>query len=257
MRISLFLVLVFVAPRVAHADDAACVKAHRQAQLDRKAGKLKAAEGELRVCSEANCPEMITSDCNEWRLELERSMPSVVIAVTDPDGHDARDVKVFVDDSLLTERLDGSAIRLDPGEHRFRFEMAGAVPIARTVLLREGEQARAVNVAFPRTTGKTARKPESPAKSEGTGPVPWVLGAAGIVALGASGWFYYQGLTKKRDLDDADCKPSCERSQVDAGKRSILVADVLLGVGVLALGTATFLVVTSPREPSVALRGRF
>lgn len=262
-RAFLLGLFVLILPKFASADDAACVSAHRQAQVDRKAGRLKATKKQLAVCSSQACPTMITSDCTEWIVEVERALPSVVIAVTDAEGHDKRDVRVFVDGELVTERLDGSALPIDPGEHRLRFELVGSSPIEQVVIVREGERARAVHVGLPRkrTALSSRRSDNRPASDRirptSRSPLPYVLGVVGVVALGASGYFYYRGLSKKSELDDQNCRPSCDPAEVDSGKRSILIADIAAGVAVVALGSSIVWIATTPKEMAVAVGGRF
>ena len=75
------------------------------------------------------------------------------------------------------------------------------------------------------------------------------------VGLGGFAYFGYRGLSTKSDLDDQKCKPACPQERVDEGNRQFLIADISLGVGVVALGAATYLWL-SHREPesTTALR---
>ena len=56
--------------------------------------------------------------------EINRAIPRVVFEAKDSDGNDLVGVKVTMDGKVLTERLDGTAISLNPGEHKFVFESA-------------------------------------------------------------------------------------------------------------------------------------
>jgi hypothetical protein len=255
-------VLVLSSAALARADpisETECVQAHRQAQIDRKSRALSSAVRKLRRCADSACPELIASDCAEWLVETERALPSIVVVATAPDGGDAQAVRVLVDGNPLVDRVTGAAIDVDPGEHRFRFELEGANAIERTVTIREGEQRRRIEVAFGGTRGAAVAGPAStPAPPErehaGVGPWPYALGAVGILGLGGFAYFGYRGLETKADLDELNCKPACPQDRVDEGNRQFLIADISLGVGVVALGAATYLWLSHRQPEQSALR---
>ena len=60
----------------------------------------------------------------------------------DASGNDLSAVKITMDGELLAERLDGTLLTLDPGEHGFTFEMAGHLPIQKQLVIRESEKGR-------------------------------------------------------------------------------------------------------------------
>src|SRR5205814_1618210 len=72
----------------------------------------------------------------------------------------------------------------------------------------------------------------------------YVLGGVGILGLGS---FTYFGLTSKGDLSNLKdtCAPYCAQNDLDSVKTRMLVADISLGVGIVALGVATYLFVTN------------
>jgi hypothetical protein len=272
------VILAAAVARAAPISEAECVGAHRQAQIDRKARALMSAVENLRRCADAACPKLIESDCAEWLVETERALPSIVVVATGPGG-DVQDVRVSIDGNLLVARITGGAIDVDPGEHRFRFELAGEAPIERTLVVREGEQRRRIEVAFGAAATRTPDAREERAvtasavpdqERAGAGPWPYALGAVGIVGVGGFAFFGYRGLRIKSELDDQNCKPACSQARVDEGNRQFLIADISLGVGVAALGAATYLwlssrepepsamrVEASPRGAYVAWRARF
>jgi hypothetical protein len=269
------VVLAAAVARAAPISEAECVGAHRQAQIDRKARALMSAVENLRRCADAACPKLIASDCAEWLLETERGLPSIVVVATGPGGGDVQEVRVSIDGNLLVDRSTGGAIDVDPGEHRFRFELAGEAPIELTIVVREGEQRRRIEVAFGAERAREDRAGTASAvpaqEHAGAGPWPYALGAVGIVGLGGFAYFGYRGLRIKSELDDQNCKPACSQARVDEANRQFLIADISLGVGVAALGAATYLwlssrepeppsalrVEASPRRAYVAWRARF
>jgi hypothetical protein len=176
-------------------------------------------------------------------------------------------VKVLVDGEVVTEKLDGRAIEVDPGEHVLRLEPDGEAPMEQTVLIREAERERSIVVRVggrsepssvpPSATAATS--PTSPhperldgsgeASSAGVGPWPaYVAAGVGGVALASFAWFALSGISARSDL--ASCKGDCDASAVDAVHRKFIVADISLGISIVALGIAAYLLVTQPHAPT-------
>ena len=67
-------------------------------------------------------------------------MPTVVFEAKDAAGAIVFAVKVKMDGDLLAERLQGSALPIDPGEHTFTFEVAGRPSVEKHLMIFEGEK---------------------------------------------------------------------------------------------------------------------
>ncbi len=104
--------------------------------------KLGAARSRVRVCIAQSCPVPVREDCTGLLHEIDSLMPSLVFEAKDAKGGALRAVKVSVDGSPLAERLDGTALNVDPGEHTFRFEAEGAPHIEKKLVIRESEKDR-------------------------------------------------------------------------------------------------------------------
>ena len=111
----------------AHADPTKdeCINANESAQALRAAGKLRDAKDELTLCVAQSCPGAVRDDCSERLSEVLKALPTVVFAVRSAAGADVSAVRVKVDGVLLTAKLDGRAIPIDPGQHSFVFEARG------------------------------------------------------------------------------------------------------------------------------------
>ena len=160
--------------------------------------------------------------------------------------------------------VDGRAVVLDgAGEATVLHEPGSA-----TVLVRDGggaEQRQVVTVlagstletefageAAPRTM-VLQPKPVTPTTPPSDAAPAWVLPAAitsGVLALAGTGVFVGFGASSRSRYDalQADCGPdncgAAQRAEADAGKREQLIANVGLGVGVLAAAaTVTFVVI--------------
>ena len=113
----------------------------------RQERRLIEARGLLRVCSGASCPAAIRADCVEWLDQLGRSLPTVVVTAR-AKGVDLANVRVFIDGKLITERLSGATLEVDPGQHQFRFEAPPWPTVERNVLVSEGVKDRSIDVVF-------------------------------------------------------------------------------------------------------------
>jgi hypothetical protein len=242
----------------ARADEAAadppdpkaeCAAAYEMSQEKRKAGELIAAREQLRICVRDACPGFVRSECTAWLEEVETSLPSVVLEARRGD-QDLVDVRVSLDGKPIADTLSGSAVALDPGSHVFRFETEGEEPVERRVLVRVGEKNRRVAVSFAEP--ETAPVP-GPAQVD-PGPkgldkrtVSYVLGGVGALALGSFVLFAVTGSSDENDLERR-CKPNCPESDVDAVRTKYLIADVSLGVGLVALGAGSYFFVSSLKD---------
>ncbi len=242
MRVAVFAaVFLFSAPAFADGKDT-CINAYEQTQTLRKDGKLITARQQALSCAKGDCPALLSKDCTKWSSELEAQTPSVVIEAKSPTGADVQAVSVKVDGVALTEKLDGKPIQVDPGSRVFRFEMDGAAPIEKTVVLKEGEKSHKIPIAFAPLAATTPTPSDSNDR-----PIPtavWVFGGVSIAALATSAVFTIDGLGKKSDLES--CKPRCNADDVDAMNTRFTFADVALGAGVVAAAATLYLFFSRP-----------
>lgn len=233
-----------------------CFVAPVDGQKLRKAGKLLDARTQFATCARQTCPTEIVQRCSQWSEEVQAAIPSVVLAARDTQGRDLADVTVSVDGAAAAP-MGTRGIDLDPGEHRFVFQHAGSPDVEQRYILREGEKNREVVATFGAsaspavpTVASSPSSAESP--SDESRPVPtltWVLGGIGVAALASFGTFGALGVSERStDGCDKACPPS-QKSDVDT---KFLIADVSLGVGVVALGVATWLYVSRPSVPTSA-----
>lgn len=209
----------------ARADDVdRCATAAEAAQRTRLAGKLREARDHLITCSSETCPAIVRRDCARWLTEVETELPTIVVRARE-GGEDVADVRVFVDGERVAERVDGRPIPVDVGEHTLRFERPGLEAVSQRIITRSGEHARPVSVDFD--------PPEKPAAA----PVgPLVLGGVGVALAAAGGVFWALGRGEHADLEST-CAPAgtCATSDIDAARTKLVVGDVAVVAGVLAL----------------------
>lgn len=212
-------------------------------------------------------------------------MPTVVLAALDTDGKDLPGVLVFLDDVEVQSALAGRAVALDPGRHQLRFIAPDGREEHLEVVAREWDQGRSLRVHFRPSSagdvvrdGSAARLPleslrGAPSSEQSVAGEVEVLGTqrstlgyallgVGGAALAGFGYFAWKGRSRESDLRKS-CAPRCSEGDADEVRSHYLVADVLLGLGALSLGSGAYLYFSTPRgkpaagDLAVQIRGSF
>jgi hypothetical protein len=253
--LAIALSLTLFATRPCHADARECIAEHEAGIAAKEAKKPLEARPKFAACTRPECPAAVREECAAMVEQLDRQIPSVVIAVKDPDQRDLVDVRLFIDGKLVSEKLSGQAIELEPGQHEFRIRHSKSGELVQRALIVEGEQRRRIAFTFQPRARKT-EKPAPVAPKESSHSIPtvsWVLGGVGLIALGSFGYFAASGKSKEKDLES--CSPGCDPKDVDVMRKRYLIADISLGVSVVAFGGALgFALVPSSDGKSAALR---
>jgi hypothetical protein len=239
MKVAPIVVAILAFPSSVLADETkdACISGYEQSQVARKSGDLAAARQQLRVCARAACPPLVRNDCVTWLEQVEASFPSVVLHA-ERDGADVTAVRVVLDGKSIASHLDGKAVEILPGEHTFRFELEGAPPVTQTVLVREGEKDRPVEIHFASAHPKGETKSEDlPPLARATPAGVYALGGLGLAGLGTFAVLAATGKERESSLRSS-CAPSCSDASVSALKTQFLVGDIGLGVGIVSSAAA-------------------
>lgn len=255
------------APGAARADTKSCVQAHSSAQREVKAGRLKEAAQLYTTCgSDPTCPEQLRTECTELLETLRRNVPTVIFSVIDKAGVDTPTVKVYANDQLLSDGLDGRAVELDPGKYHLRFVLADGAELSSDIVVREAEKNRLVQVRAEPEAKPAAAAPAPQNTAPAPAPVPatsgppvaaWVATGVAVAGFATFGTFAILGNKDKQNLND--CKPSCpdsERSTRDGLKTKFLVADIGLGVGAASAVLATVLFITGSSQDDAKDRAK-
>jgi hypothetical protein len=231
----------------------ACAEAYEAAQELRKAAKLRRAEEMLLVCAEPSCGKFMHRECTQWLEQLHDEMPSVIFSAKDAAGTALSDVRVSLDGVLLTSALDGSAIAVDPGVRKFRFEAEGQPEVVREVTILPRQQERSIEVLIARKTkepdaaeldsSSDVAASERPAAASNRSIAPYVVGGVGV--LGMVGFGVLATLAKSEHEQLPKCLPDCEQAKIERVGTLYATANVSLGIGIVGLGTATVLFLTS------------
>jgi hypothetical protein len=235
--LSLFLVL---ASHRAHAADEvqSCVTAADEGQSARRKGALVEARSRFIACVRDECPAPIRSDCVRWLEDVEARTPSISLRIVASDGRDLTGT-IRIDGAPVpaNDLGRGRSMPLDPGAHVFRAEVSGFEPLARSIVLMEGERARLVTMTLPALDSSA---PDLPRVSRRPSPLMWGVGALGVLGLGSFAYFGLTGRAQASDLrSGCGTTQTCDPADVEAVRNKYILADVSLGVGVVALGVAT------------------
>lgn len=240
----------------ARADKAECLAAYEDGQVRSRSGELLAARDALRVCASAPCPEGLAPECTQWLADVERRLPSIVVAVRTADGRDAHPTRVLVDGRPAS--TEGREIAVDPGPHVVRVEGGFTATEAR-ILAVENEKGRIVRVtvAAPALPPRAAALPASPPPSppppseQRDHSIPMVTWGAGGVAVAGLTSFAVFGLLGNDAWNDLDaCSPRCTDDETRKARTLYTVGDVSLGVGVVAVGVAVVTYLLWDRAPA-------
>jgi hypothetical protein len=177
-------------------------------------------------------------------------------------------LRITRDGSPMGEPTWGSAVPVDPGDHVIQVTADHKKPLSRSVRIGPAAQQTvtvaamdddAVTTTAPATLGPSgpspatrgeARTDSAPAER----PIPvsvYVAAGVGVLALAS---FAYFGLTGRAEYFDskASCGPGCSKSDVAGTHTKLVVADVSLGVSVVALGAGAYLFLTRPEAAASA-----
>jgi hypothetical protein len=221
-----------------------CIEAYERVQTLRDQGALGDARAAAIACSADSCPKVLAKECATWLDQIAQSQPTVVLGATAPDGKDLTNVRVTVDGKSLATELGARALPIDPGAHKLRFESDEHGAIELDVVVREGEKNRRIVAAFmPKPEATPPRDPTAPSRSDEGLPLGfWIVGGLGVAGVGVGATFEVLGLLQAGELDA--CKPSCDRSEVDAMSMKLLVGDIAVGAGATALVGALIIALT-------------
>ena len=231
-----------------------CVDDHAAAQRHRNQGKLVDASRRMLACAQSHCPGIARQDCGQWLDAIESQIPTVVFEFIDEKGEVRSDVKVSAAGHVVSPRLDGKAVSLDPGVYAFRFERHGMEAVVQNYTVLEAHQGQLVRVSL---FDGPADRPTTTSGHNFAGPI--VLGGLALVSWAGFAGFAVASLREEDDLRES-CAPTCDEATgaLDALDDRRLAADVFLATAmVTSAATGLLLVLTWPeQEPTVSLRPR-
>jgi len=238
---------------------AECASVYVQAQIFQKDAKYSAAAKAALACAKPTCGEAISGECGKLYDVAQSVTPSLIFAARDADNNELLNVRVFVDGVLVQEKLDGTAVTLDPGVHTFRYEAPGLPPVQKQYAVRTGEKLRILSEVLgeKHVAPKVKEPPVAPPPPPPPPSVsPTTLRIAGGVVLGVGAIAFTSfGLFRLSAMNDYDtlvngCSPMCGQEPIDSVRQKLILSTVSLGVGVAAAVTSVTLFAASGAKKS-------
>jgi hypothetical protein len=263
-----------------------CVKSSQQAREHVQAGRLRRAREAFTLCAKSGCGGVVSQQCRSGLQQLDVDTPSVVPVATDRTGAQRVDVGVSMDGELLTPRIDGRSLDVDPGMHEFSFRSERGEVHSEKILILQGQRNRIISVELngsaavpsssegapppvpagqtPPASGGSAdvpsgerAQPLAPAHGARAVPAsapadvprasPVLAYVVGGAGLAAVGSSLLLAHWGREDNILLErCAPNCSQQSVDHVRRLYIAADITLGAGVLAIGAATWLYLSRP-----------
>jgi hypothetical protein len=147
-----------------------CLDAFEKQQSMRAQNKLRTARDAAKVCASPSCGR-IAPDCAKSALDIAALIPTIVFEAKDGDGHDVAAVKVSMDGQKIADKLEGSALEVDIGDHEFVFEANGQT-VKQRFVIREGDKVRHEKVTIGQPTPATTTTTTTPPTTTPTQPPP-------------------------------------------------------------------------------------
>jgi hypothetical protein len=177
------MTVIVVATRPAHAADptmSECLSANESAIKLRGDHKLRQSRDQALTCSASSCPEEVRETCQLRVRDLNAAIPTMVFLAKDEARQEIVAVKVSMDGEPIGDRLDGAAIAVDPGQHKFSFEAAGRRPVERSLVISEGQKDRRETIILSASANIASAPPTSLPTPATTNPAPATPSVAAV-----------------------------------------------------------------------------
>jgi hypothetical protein len=199
---------------------------------------------------------------------VEPKVSKITIEVPN-DANEPR-LSVSLDGAPLGGAAWGVGMPVDPGPHQITASAPDKQSYEQTVQIDNGS----TSVKIPKleaTTGAPATVAvdqdvekkavvDEPKSGNSQRTVGFVIGGAGVVALGVGSYFGLHAMSKWNTRDDICNKTGCTDVAKKAGddaKSAALISDIGFGVGLIAAGVGTYLVLSAkPTNESNSARAR-
>jgi hypothetical protein len=246
-----------------------CLEAHGKGQDLREQRQLARARVIFQVCAANTCPALVQADCARFSDELSKVVPSLSFAARDERQVDLPNTMVYVDDLLMTSRLDeGRSFDVDPGKHTVRFVHEGR-EVTLKVVVNQGEKGRPIVATFggggsePSVSAGGAGEPRAasaPAAPEPRRPLtPLFVAGAGLVAAGIGTALIFVGAGKvpsNCSISSKECAAPPGDKSFDEAHSGVATMNTGIAVGVIGaitvMGSLVWYFLQTPTVPKTA-----
>ena len=181
------------------------------------------------------------------------------ITIEVPSETNEPGLSVWLDGAPLGDAAWGVGMPVDPGAHQVTASAPNKQTYEQTLQVNNGSaalkipkldrdpNARAAGPVIDRDVAKKPVPEEAPKSGNSQRTVGVVIGGAGIVALGVGSYFGLHAMSKWGERKDG-CASGCTRAAKSAGDdagSAALISDIGFGVGIIAAGVGTYLVLSA------------
>ena len=218
-------------------------------------GRLATALGEFQqVRSEAQSSHRKDRQqaAEERIAALEKRVPRLTVNVSASSR--ATGLRITIDGAELADSSWGTDAPMDPGEHTVEARAEGRTSFTRTVLLGQGEhllvdvpELRPI-LAPARPVASSQPQHQVPDSQRGRGRTAtgWVIGGAGLVAIGVGTFFGIRAIGSNNDSKSL-CSTGCDAEGARLSRQAVRearVADAAIALGLAGLGIGGYLLLT-------------
>lgn len=150
----------------------------------------------------------------------------------------------------------GSPLAIDPGSHKLSATAPGKKPWTHSLTISEAEKQSLIVPELddappgsPQASPDSASAAQQASSSASTKTTAgWIVGGAGVAALGVGTFFGFKALSQKKD-SDAQCPTDTTCTEAgaelsDKAHTSAWIANVGIALGIAGIGVGTYLVLT-------------
>ena len=199
---------------------------------------------------------------------LEPRLSKLTIVV--PDSARVEGLRIERDGRELGQASWSTAMPVDGGEHIVRASAPGRAPFSATLVIGMESDARTVEVppfvtvivpplatpapvtpAVPLLVAPASRSADDAGRGATRRRIGWAVGAAGLIQLGAAGYFGLQAFREHADSNSACPDEQCTLPGValnDQSRRAADASTVLAITGLATVATSVYLLWTSRRD---------
>ncbi len=196
----------------------------------------------------------------EHIAEIEPKLSKLTITVT-PAAAGIAGLQLKLDGGAIGKAAWGASLPVDPGKHTLEASAPGKKSWTSDVEIGADADKKALEVpaladapAEPaKTTTTTTTADAAPSGNQKT--IGFIVGGAGVVALGVGAVFGIRAFSKWGEREDNCPNDVCNAKAKEAGDAattSANIANVGVGVGLVAIGVGAFLILTAPSSPEKA-----
>jgi hypothetical protein len=276
MKRWLLVLSMLVCSTQAHAQNlplttSQCLAANEQSIALEKDRHLQSARKQAVSCASSTCPAEVREECARRVSRLSDAVPTLVLDVKDDRGNDVTTAVVKIDDAVVAERIDGSPLTIDPGDHALEVDAEGSRPQTKRIVVREGEKNRrermvVVTIAKPFTPPPPIEARRRSPIVRGTG---YALIGVGIVGLGIGSYFGLRAASAWSDSQNqCSAAHACNQSGHDAAviahddatSKAFVSTLAFAASGVAIVGGAVLLFtapVVTPKSAAIDIGLRF